>query len=49
MELKSSVFEDSNDNVAEGDKSDLAIITSFSDCSYSSFAIINSGLLFFEI
>ena len=30
-------------------KSDFAIKTSFSDCWYSSFTIIKSGLFFFEI
>ena len=47
--LKSSVFEDSKDKVAEGENSAFAIVTSFSDCSYSSLDIIKSGLLFLEI
>ena len=47
--LKSSVFEDSKDKVAEGENSAFAIVTSFSDCSYSSLDIIKSGLLFFFV
>ena len=47
--LKSSVFEDSKDSVAEGENSDFAIVTSFSDYLYSSLDIIKSGLLFLEI
>ena len=49
VELASSVLELLNDKAAEGEKSDLAIITSFSDCSYSNFDIIKFGLLIFEI
>ena len=33
VELVSSVFELLKDRVAEGERSDLAIVTSFSDCS----------------
>ena len=49
MELKSSVFDLSKDKVADGAKSDLALIVSFFACSYSSFAIIKSGLFFIDI
>ena len=49
VELASSVLELLKDKVAEGERSDLAIITSFSDCSYSNLDIIKFGLLFFEI
>ena len=49
MELKSSVFDLSKDKVADGAKSDLALIVSFLACSYSSLAIIKSGLLFIDI
>ena len=33
VELVSSVLVELNDSVAEGEKSDLAIMTSFFDCS----------------
>ena len=46
--LKSSVYDLSNDIEAVGARSDLAISVSFSDCSYSNFAIIRSGLFFFD-
>ncbi len=49
VELKSLDLEFSYESLAEGDKLDLAIATSLSDCSYSNFAIIKSGLFFFEI
>ena len=49
VELKSSDLEFSNESLAVGDKSDLAINTSFLDCWYSNLAIIKSGLFFFEI
>ena len=49
MELRSSVFEDSREIDADGDNSDLAITTSFFDCSYSSFETIKFGLLISEI
>ena len=49
VELKSSDLDLSKDNVAVGAKSDLALMVSFFDCSYSSWAIIRSGLLFFDI
>ncbi len=44
-----SDFELLNDKDADGDRSDLAIVTSFSDCSYSSLEIIKFGLVVFEI
>ena len=47
VELKSSVLELLKDKDAEGERSDLAIITSFSDCLYSSLDIIKFGLLIF--
>ena len=46
--FKSSVYDLSKDNFAVGAKSDLAIDLSLIDCSYSNFAIIKSGLFFFE-
>ena len=46
MELKSSLYDLSKDNLAVGDKSDFAIIVSFLDCSYSNLAIVKSGLFF---
>ena len=49
MALKSSVWDLSNDNVAEGAKSAFALVVSFFDCSYSNWAIIKFGLFFFEI
>ena len=39
----------SKESFAVGERSDLAILTSNSDCPYSISAIINSGLFFFEI
>ena len=48
-ELKSSDFEDLAEIVAEGENSERAILTSFSDWSYSSLAIVRSGLFPFEI
>ena len=38
----------SNESDAVGAKSDLALEVSFLDCSYSSLAIIKSGLFFFD-
>ena len=38
----------SNDKVADGAKSDCALLVSFFDCSYSNWAIIKSGLFFSE-
>ena len=49
LELILSDFELLNDKDADGDRSDLAIVTSFSDCSYSSLEIIKFGLVVFEI
>ena len=49
LELKSSVLDLSKDNLAVGAKSDLALVVSFLDCSYSSLAIIKSGLFSFDI
>ena len=42
------MYDLSNDIEAVGARSDLAISVSFSDCSYSNFAIIRSGLFFFD-
>ena len=47
--LVSSDLELLKDKVAKGERSDLAIVTSFSDCSYSNLDIIKFGLLIFEI
>ena len=49
LELISSDFELLKDKDAEGDRSDLAIVTSFSDCSYSSLEIIKFGLFILDI
>ena len=49
IELTLSDFELLKDKDADGDRSDLAIITSCSDCSYSNFKIIKFGLVVFEI
>ena len=49
LELTSLVLELLKDNVAEGERSDLAIVTSFSDCLYSSLDIIKFGFFIFEI
>ena len=48
VELKSSVFDLSIDKVAVGARSDLDIFKSFTDWSYSIFAIMTSGLLLFD-
>ena len=48
VELKSSVFDLSIDKVAVGARSDLDIFISFSDCSYSIFAIMIFGLLLID-
>ena len=45
VELKSLDLVDSADNLAVGENSAIAILTSCCDCSYSNFAIIKSGLL----
>ena len=49
MALRSSVYDLSSESFAVGDKSDLAILTSNSDCPYSISAIIRSGLFCSDI